>query len=90
MKVRVHLEFFCPNCKHSHSVPVGGDGLQWAWNGDYINPTITPSVKISSTDENGKECVQCHFVVTDGVIHFQADFEGDLSGKSAPMRELFV
>lgn len=41
------LTFYCPGCKNLHSIPVsinGGSG--WAWNGNLVKPTITPSILV--------------------------------------------
>lgn len=40
------LMFICPcGCKKLRSVPVIGD-RKWNWNGDKVNPTLTPSILI--------------------------------------------
>lgn len=92
MKVRVHLEINCPNCGHAHTVPVGGDGNNWTWNGNYEKPTVTPSLKVAYPPPfpGAKERVLCHFVLTDGILHYQDDFEGPLKGQSVPAKEIFT
>jgi hypothetical protein len=36
----VHIEFHCPGCKQSHSIPAA----RWNWNGDIDSPTLSPSL----------------------------------------------
>ena len=39
----VGWHIYCPGCQHDHVVP-----STWSFNGDYNNPSFTPSLKITS------------------------------------------
>lgn len=42
---RTYVAFKCPGCKHSHYLPVSGDGRPaWDWNGSQDLPTLRPSI----------------------------------------------
>jgi hypothetical protein len=40
------LMFWCPGCEEVHQVRTGPNG--WGFNGDFDNPTFTPSVLVTS------------------------------------------
>lgn len=45
------LAYWCQGCGHMHQIQVGeGSGPRWGWNGDAVNPTFTPSVKVTGRD----------------------------------------
>jgi len=74
-------ELFCPACKHTHPVTLTAPNLDddtpiWSLSGTPEMPTLSPSVKIVCAD-----VVLCHFILTDGVMRFQSDFEHDLAGQ---------
>jgi hypothetical protein len=73
---------WCQACDEMHPLPDG-----WAFNGNLDKPTFMPSFK--HTLNLGKaENVVCHYILTDGIIHFCADCWHALAGKSVPMAEL--
>lgn len=39
-----HVTYRCPGCHDSHHI----DPKRWAWNGDFIKPTFSPSVLVTS------------------------------------------
>lgn len=67
------LVFFCPACQCGHQVRVAGDvpPAVWSWNGSMDLPSFQPSLRVQFVKE-GLD-LECHFVVTDGVMHFQGD-----------------
>lgn len=63
--------FFCPGCEEGHQVIIAGvvspNHPVWGWNGSEDKPTITPSIRV--TTSNGI----CHSFIKDGQIQFLAD-----------------
>jgi len=83
-KVRVYhhesatsIYYYCPGCKHHHSVPTP----RWNWNGSIEFPTVTPSVKHTAPPTN--YC--CHYFITDGKFHYCGDCSHSLSGQVVDM-----
>lgn len=65
------LQFYCPGCKESHTVstrwcPPGKEAVTinrhtalWVFNGDFVKPTLSPSVLVRTghyADGNTKSC----------------------------------
>lgn len=71
---------WCPGCNEMHVLPWKRGG--WEFNGNTEKPTFHPSFRVS--DRGAPEHV-CHFVLTDGVLHFQPDCAHELAGKSVPL-----
>jgi len=52
--------FWCPGCKCAHKVwldPLHPNEITkacWSWNGDYVKPTIKPSIKVSGSKFTAK------------------------------------
>lgn len=72
--------------KLENTVSYPKDG-RWQFNGDYFNPTFTPSMLESKDDPAWRR----HYFVTDGV----ADFLGDcadktIAGKKLPLNDLTI
>lgn len=76
------ISFFCPGCQSAHSVPVAGGepGRNWTFNGDFDNPTLSPSIRVyvpaGSDKESGEtwpERTECHSFVRNGEIEFLDD-----------------
>jgi hypothetical protein len=83
-------EFYCPGCKRVHAIPtslfnpIGGyRGPTWNFNLDFVNPTITPSIRNTRTI-NGKKEV-CHLIMTDGHIKYCSDSTHELSDQTIEM-----
>lgn len=87
--------FKCP-AGHNHYINTKVQNhvnAQWDFNGDLDNPTFHPSVNERSgsyVDQNYKDdhefhgygqSYQCHFIITEGKIHFQADCSHELRGQ---------
>ncbi len=58
--------------------PYADDGHTWTWDGDEMNPTISPSVK-SSND---------HFFVRGGKVEFCSDAKHENAGKTVQLGTL--
>lgn len=42
------IAFYCPGCKEFHAINTEGENRPvWGFNGNYDNPTFTPSVLIT-------------------------------------------
>lgn len=101
------LTFWCPGCECAHGIwtkdsrnPV--TNAAWEFNGDFIRPTISPSVLVRGTrditdDEHSRimagEKIDipdrvCHSFVRDGRIQFLADCTHSLAGKTVDMEPL--
>lgn len=75
---------------------------QWWFNGDVNNPTFKPSIDeksgtftpgyINDTRESNEwvknNSYRCHFIITDGKIHFCGDCSHDLKGKVVNLPEI--
>lgn len=77
--------FYCPGCKHSHFFQMEPKKPAWTWNGDYNNPTVSPSINVSSGNEAGP--TRCHFYIRDGKIEYLSDCTHDLAGQTVEMEE---
>jgi len=83
------LSFWCPGCKRPHAIPFVNAPVSpphpsplWAYDGNPVQPTITPSLRIMTENEGQS---QCHVMVTKGVLNYCADCKHSLAGKSVPM-----
>jgi hypothetical protein len=51
------VQFWCPGCDDDHQVVLEGPN-KWEWNGDFILPTFSPSIKVekvrTTKDEHGR------------------------------------
>lgn len=74
-----NLSFYCPGCKSHHGINTIKDGVpKWSWNGDYNNPTISPSILVKSIEV-------CHSFIKNGQIEYLNDCTHDLAGKTVNM-----
>jgi hypothetical protein len=92
------LVFFCPGCQGPHAPRIAHGretvlsveqtqqraGL-WAWNGSLDAPTLTPSIKVTSTDDDVVNV--CHSFLTDGQMHFLDDCSHAYRGQVVPLAE---
>lgn len=97
----MRLAWWCGACQTHHQVPVDGKNA-WTWNGDREKPTLTPSVRVMGTvpltdaqhaDVMAGKMVtttplECHFWLTDGVIHYLGDCSHNLKGQKVPLEDL--
>lgn len=87
------VNFFCPGCDEFHSIWTEGNGPKWGFNGDYVKPTFTPSIKVTwPANPNAKEEFKewrteriCHSFVTDGRIQFLGDCTHALAGQTVEL-----
>ena len=76
--------WYCPGCECNHVVPVM-EG-RWTFNGSLENPSLYPSVRITTT-VNGIDS-QCHVVMTDGKLNFCSDCTHKFNGQIVEMEEM--
>lgn len=74
--------FYCPGCRHDHVYFVNSPHWEkskgWTFNGDFNNPTFSPSL----LNRKGKGLSErCHLYVQNGVINYANDSTHDYSGK---------
>lgn len=92
-----HVSFWCPGCDEPHQVTIAG-AAPWGFNGDYDQPTFTPSYLTWSDpkpnidpeyDPTGKyrNGFRCHSYIKDGSIEFLTDCTHTLAGKTVELRE---
>lgn len=60
---------------------------RWNFDGDFENPTFTPSVKETWEDPDGRLHVN-HFNVTNGQIIYHGDSTNSRSGKTFDLEEI--
>jgi hypothetical protein len=77
------LSIWCQGCKDLHVVPIDGT-RDWRWNGDRVNPTVTPSLMSHHTGTDGKVSI-CHLFITNGNLVFLSDSEHEFSGQTVPL-----
>jgi hypothetical protein len=75
--------FECPGCGMNHWFKTTGPSPVWSWNGDYKNPTITPSINVTFHTRKGPG--RCHFFVRNGMIEFCGDSTHQNAGKTMRM-----
>ena len=84
-----HFEFNCPGCGYFHGFYVekeGYSGPKWNYNNDPINPTVTPSI-LMSTSFAGVPYI-CHSFITNGKIQFLSDCTHRLAGQTVELPEI--
>lgn len=58
---------WCPECKMAHALP--SDTGRWTYNGNPDAPTFSPSFRQNLGLARG----ECHYIITDGNIHWCGD-----------------
>ena len=72
---------------------------KWKFNGDFEKPTFSPSINERTGYFVDKKCkgddkwlkensYHCHFIVTNGMIHFCGDCSHDLKNQTLPLPEV--
>lgn len=84
--VGTRLQFLCPACDETHEVVVSQEGVTtpWVWNGSLLQPTITPSIRVTRREWLSEESYNthvCHSFVTEGLIHYLDDCTHPKRGK---------
>ena len=81
-----HLRFRCPGCDAIHQVRHGeGPRPRWAWNGDLVHPTLSPSILVRWPYGDPPQERVCHSFVTDGRIQFLGDCTHALAGQTVDL-----
>lgn len=76
------LVHYCPGCEQRHAIPIREPnhlGHVWKFNGNMEKPTLVPSVNYVGS---------CHYILSDGVLHFCGDCTHDLANKVVPLEPL--
>lgn len=76
------LCFWCPGCKTNHGVWEN----RWTFNGDFVSPSLTPSV-VTIPNRECPELHLCHLFVTEGKLVFLSDCSHDFAGQTVPMED---
>jgi hypothetical protein len=86
---------WCPGCDGAHVIHTtkpNSEGARWHWDGDVVNPTVAPSIRVfSRTDRDGKPLPKgtdrtiCHYHLRAGVLQFLNDCEHALGGTNVPL-----
>ena len=74
----------CKPCGYHYIPKIGKPGASWSFNKNFEKPTFTPSVNESQTYEN-KVIKRCHYVLTDGIMHYCSDCMHELAGRSVAL-----
>lgn len=99
------IMFICPGCESQEHIPVNGRknsrGAGWSFNGDFVNPTFTPSINSAwgkFADPNWEEPTgedagqnwsgRCHSFVINGKIQFLNDCTHKLVGQTVDLPEI--
>ena len=90
VRIIASLDALCPACgfEHSFSVDLEGHGLHvgdtWSFEGDYENPTFSPSM-LSNRDKDDKHKPICHSFLKNGVWEYLKDCTHEMAGKHISM-----
>jgi len=78
--------FYCPGCKVYHGIWTEGDGPIWEFDRDMTNPTVSPSILV--TTDRGEDHIKsiCHSFVKAGVIQFLSDCTHELAGQTVKLK----
>lgn len=79
----------CPACEaddkgsmHLFSLKMGGGAPGWSFNGDYENPTFSPSMRASAPYGPEKKQHVCHSFVREGRIQYLGDCTHAMAGQT--------
>lgn len=77
--------FYCPGCEQYHVFFINKSRghPSWNFNGDYENPTFTPS--LLNTKPWKDDIYRCHLFVTNGKIQYLNDCSHKLAGQTIEM-----
>lgn len=79
----LRLVFYCPGCKSHHGISLAPG--RWTFDGNFVSPTINPSVLSYYEDENNQRVTTCHLFIRAGRIEFLSDCKHELAGKTVDM-----
>jgi hypothetical protein len=80
----------CRNCQW-HEFPKESRHGKWTFNGNVFSPTFVPSMNELLNPPDSKDyrpdiaSRRCHFIITDGRIHYCGDCTHDLRGTTEDM-----
>lgn len=82
----------CPGCGNQHFIPNNG---VWTFNGDVEKPTFKPSINESCNAPGPKHnpripYSRCHYVITDGMIHFCEDCTHDKKNQTLELLDVVL
>jgi len=85
-----HYTFRCPGCKTIHVVYVKGFNINWSFNGDLEEPTISPSLLLwhNGYPEENIPAYRCHSYIRNGMIQFLDDCTHGLKGQTVELPEV--
>jgi hypothetical protein len=75
---KIWHEHYCPGCEMLHQIAVVQpfhNGATWYYNDNAERPTFIASINIGQGTR-----LQCHYIITDGLIAFQHDCYHHLKG----------
>lgn len=72
-----HTHHWCPGCQRLHVLPD-----RWTRTGPDSEPTYVPSFL------QHERLGPCHYIITKGVIYFQADCFHSMAGSTIPMPDI--
>lgn len=81
--------FECPGCGCYHSLTVTEKnefGSQWKFDGNYVNPTFSPSLMVKYENHKGQGV--CHSFIRDGYIQFLSDCTHSMAGVTTELPEV--
>ena len=82
------IEFLCPGCKAIHVLNIADNHRGpkvHNFDGDYDNPTITPSIVNKKVRP---DLVICHAFISNGFIKFEEDCTHELKGQNIELTEI--
>ncbi len=81
------VAFHCPGCQDYHvawiAAPAGGP--VWGFSGDYVRPTLSPSLLVTWQYGEERQPRRCHSFIRDGSIEFLSDCTHALAGRTVPL-----
>lgn len=78
------VTIYCPACKTHHAFD-----SRWSFNGDYDNPTFTPSMLVNGSKEHQSPgSPRCHSFVVNGRIQYLSDCMHDMAGQTIELPEI--
>ena len=85
------LTAYCPACEIAHEVPVdASQPTSWAFNGDYENPTLSPSLLLRGYNEKREHDFVCHSFIEKGKWRFLDDYSHEMAGMVVDMQDIEV
>jgi hypothetical protein len=72
--------FYCEGCERVHAF-----NNAWEFDGNFENPTISPSLLVTMPRCRGKSDWICHSFIKDGKIQYLNDCSHDLAGQTVEL-----